>query len=113
MPKIDNVNKKLVKSKISDDGNTVKIDSPLRVNSKTFYNIAQYQSPNAAVTGTIKILLPFGWGFDNWINMEIDLYQYQNNIGGSKLIVSGRPVGPSSWYGTSATIIGATYKQRS
>ena len=40
LPKIDDVNKKLVKSNISDDGSTVKIDSPLDLKGNQIKNVA-------------------------------------------------------------------------
>lgn len=86
LPKIDNANKKLVKSNIQDDGSRVQINSPLMVNSKTYYNVAQRISSTASETGTIKITLPFGWN-NNMGIYEIDIYHYAVNAH-AKVIIS-------------------------
>ena len=105
LPKIDNADKKLVKSNIQDDGNRVQIDSPLRVNSKTFYNVAQRISTVGNETGSIYIEMPFGWT-NNMGTYEIDIYNYTNNTK-AKIIVSGfNSNSPVGWYNYSVQILG-------
>lgn len=104
LPKIDNALKKLVKSNINDDGSRVQIDSPLRVNSKTFYNVAQRISTVNNETGSIYIEMPFGWK-ENIATYEIDIYNYTNNTK-AKIIVSGYSYNGGLWYGTSVQMLG-------
>lgn len=105
LPKIDDVNKKLVKSNINDNGSRISLDKPLRVNSKTFYNVAQRTSLTSIETGTILIEMPFGWT-SNMGTYEIDIYNYDTQTK-SKIIVSGYNFDGGVWLNTSLQIIGS------
>ena len=74
-------------------------------NIYTIENICAYNSNLSAVTGTIKIKLPFGF-VSIMFYAEIDIYLY-NAQSASKIILGGYNfAGQSSWHNTSLTILG-------
>lgn len=111
IPKIDDVNKKLIKSNINDNGSRVQIDSPLRVNSNTFYNVAEKKGVyDGLFSGCIIIDLPIGAGYN--VGMyEIEIYDDNNNRG-AKLYLRGQNYIDDKWYNTSASIIGSLTSNR-
>lgn len=95
----------ITQSSINDNGSRVDIQFPLRVNYKTFYNVAQRINTSGNETGTIYIELPFGWT-SNMGTYEIDIYNYNSNTK-AKIIVSGYNYGSGVWVNTSLQIVGS------
>ncbi len=106
LPKIDNANKKLVKSNINDDGNRVQIDSPLRVNSNVYYDVAYLKGSN---TGIIKIKTPWTGNSDENNPMsiiEIDIRDHSSEKAAKLTIYFYIYTSTRYSYRTWATLIG-------
>lgn len=106
IPKIDNTLKKLVKSNINDDGSRVQIDSPLRVNSNVYYDVAYLKGGG---TGIIKIKTPWS-GINDTNNtmsiIEIDIRDHSSEKGAKLTVYFYVYNSTLSYYRVWATLIG-------
>lgn len=106
IPKIDNANKKLVKSNIQDDGSRVQIDSPLRVNNNIYYDVAFLKGGG---TGIIKIKTPWTEVSDTNNTMsiiEIDIRDHSSEKAAKLTIYFYVYNSIGNFYRTWATLIG-------